>query len=157
MHSGETPELCTRFLTDARWSAQEVNERRLQVMNQCRQTKIPKGKKPEIAIDLIDLSLARGDKPGIVLVDSGYGNNTNFLSKLETRNLKYLGGIAKNRKIKLEINGNYQQSIRVDELAASLSPEEFTEVQLMIEQPKALWVAIVEGEISRLEGKRRIA
>jgi len=265
LHSGETPELCTRFLTDARWSAQEVNERRLQVMNQCRQTKIPKGfsliiddsghrksgnftagvgrqyigeigktdngivtvtthlydgkkslpldlelyqhssslpegkkdcrpsrnsipagkgqclphpefkKKPEIAIDLIDRSLARGDKPGIVLVDSGYGNNTNFLSQLETRNLKYLGGIAKNRKIKLERNGNSQQSIRVDELAASLSIEELTEVQLLIEEPKTLWVAIVEvrnalrrkhlnpiqvngeGEISRLEGKKRIA
>jgi len=148
------------FLTDAQWSAQAVNERRLQVMNQCRQTKIPKGfsliiddsghrksgnftagvgrqylgeigktdngivtvtthlydgkkslpldlelyqhssslpegkkdpvfkKKPEIAIDLSDRSLARGDKPGIVLVDSGYGNNTNFLSQLETRNQK---------------------------------------------------------------------
>jgi SRSO17 transposase len=166
------------FLTDARWSAQEVNERRLQVMNRCRQTKIPKGfsliiddsghrksgnftagvgrqyigeigktdngivtvtthlydgkkslpldielyqhsislpkgkqdpefkKKPEIAIDLIDRSLARADQPGIVLVDSGYGNNTNFLCQLETRNLKYLGGIAKNRKIKIERNRN---------------------------------------------------
>ena len=31
------------FLTDAQWSAQAVNERRLQVMNQCRQTKIQKG------------------------------------------------------------------------------------------------------------------
>ena len=217
------------FLTDARWSSLEVNERRLQVMNQCRQTKIQKGfsliiddsghrksgnftagvgrqyigeigktdngivtvtthlydgkkslpldielyqhsnslpegkkdtefkKKPEIAIDLIDRSLARGDKPGMVLVDSGYGNNTNFLSQLEARKLKYLGGIAKNRKIKIEKNENSQESIRVDELAASLSPEEFTKVQLMIEQPKTLWVAIVEGEISRLEGKRSIA
>jgi len=42
-NSGETPELRTRFLTDAQWSAQAVNERRLQVMNQCRQTKIQKG------------------------------------------------------------------------------------------------------------------
>jgi len=217
------------FLTDARWSAQEVNERRLQVMNRCRQTKIPKGfsliiddsghrksgnftagvgrqyigeigktdngivtvtthlydgkkslpldielyqhssslpkgkqdpefkKKPEIAIDLIDRSLARADQPGIVLVDSGYGNNTNFLCQLETRNLKYLGGIAKNRKIKIERNRNSQESIRVDELAASLSPEELTQVQLITEKPKTLWVAIVEGEIPRLEGKRRIA
>jgi hypothetical protein len=63
----------------------------------------------------------------------------------------------------------------VDELAASLSIEELTEVQLLIEEPKTLWAAIVEvrnalrrkhlnpiqvngeGEISRLEGKRRIA
>jgi hypothetical protein len=48
-------------------------------------------------------------------------------------------------------------SIRVDKLAASLSPEELTQVQLITEKPKTLWVAIVEGEIPRLEGKRRIA
>jgi SRSO17 transposase len=47
---------------------------------------LPKGnadpkfkKKPEIARDLIDQSLARGDQPGIVLMDAGYGNNTSFL------------------------------------------------------------------------------
>jgi SRSO17 transposase len=217
------------FLTDAQWSAQAVNERRLQVMNQCRQTKIQKGfslivddsghrksgnftagvgrqylgeigktdngivtvtthlydgkkslpldielyqhssslpegkkdaefkKKPEIAIDLIDRSLARGNKPGIVLIDSGYGNNTTFLSQLEERNLKYLGGIAKNRKVKLEKKGNAKETIRVDKLAASLSKSDFTEVQLAIEKPKTLWVAVVEGEISRLEGKKSIA
>lgn len=217
------------FLTDAQWSAQAVNERRLQVMNQCRQTKIQKGfslivddsghrkggnftagvgrqylgeigktdngivtvtthlydgkkslpldielyqhsnslpegkkdpefkKKPELAIDLIDRSLARGNKPGMVLIDSGYGNNTNFLSQLEERNLKYLGGIAKNRKVKLEKTGNAKETIRVDELAASLSKRDFTEVQLAIEKTKTLWVAVVEGEISRLEGKKSIA
>jgi SRSO17 transposase len=235
------------FLTDAQWSAQAVNERRLQVMNQCRQTKIQKGfslivddsghrksgnftagvgrqylgeigktdngivtvtthlydgkkslpldielyqhssslpggkkdcrpsrnsipagkrqclphpefkKKPEIAIDLIDRSLARGNKPGIVLIDSGYGNNTTFLSQLEERNLKYLGGIAKNRKVKLEKKGNAKETIRVDKLAASLSKSDFTEVQLAIEKTKTLWVAVVEGEISRLEGKKSIA
>lgn len=217
------------FLTDAQWSAQAVNERRLQVMNQCRQTKIQKGfslivddsghrksgnftagvgrqylgeigktdngivtvtthlydgkkslpldielyqhssslpegkkdsefkKKPELAIDLIDRSLARGNKPGMVLIDSGYGNNTTFLSQLEERNLKYLGGIAKNRKIKLEKKGNAKETIRVDELAASLSKKDFTELKLAIEKNKTLWVAIVEGEISRLEGKKSIA
>ena len=36
-------------------------------------------KKPEIARDLIDQSLARGDQPAIVLIDAGYGNNTSFL------------------------------------------------------------------------------
>ena len=36
-------------------------------------------KKPEIAINLIDKTLARGYKPGIVLMDAGYGNNTSFL------------------------------------------------------------------------------
>ena len=31
------------FLTEAPWSAQQVNERRLLVMNQCSQTKISRG------------------------------------------------------------------------------------------------------------------
>ncbi|QDZ41206.1 transposase [Euhalothece natronophila Z-M001] len=102
-------------------------------------------------------SLPRGNKPGMVLIDSGYGNNTTFLSQLEERNLNYLGGIAKNRKVKLEKTGNAKETIRVDELAASLSKSDFTEVQLTIEKPKTFWVAVVEGEISRLEGKKSIA
>jgi hypothetical protein len=219
------------FLTDARWSAQAINERRLEVMNQCRQTKIPRGfsliiddsghrksgnftagvgrqyvgeigktdngivvvtthlydgkkslpldielyqhssalsegkkdpefkKKPEIAIDLVDRSLERGYRPGMVLIDSGYGNNATFLSQLEQRNLKYLGGMAKNRNITIERNDNLilKETLRVDELAQSLSPEEFSEVKLTTEKPKMLWIGIVEAEISRLEGKKRIA
>jgi SRSO17 transposase len=31
------------FLTEATWSAEKINERRLEVMNQCRQTKIERG------------------------------------------------------------------------------------------------------------------
>ncbi len=55
-------------------------------------------KEPEIALELIDRSLKRGYRPGIVLMDAGYGNNTNFLKGLESRRLKYLGAVAKNRK-----------------------------------------------------------
>jgi len=217
------------FLTDARWSALAVNERRLQLMNQCRQTKIPRGfsliiddsghrksgnftagvgrqyvgeigktdngivvvtthlydgkkslpldielyqhssalaegkkdpefkKKPELAIELIDRSLERGYRPGIILIDSGYGNNGTFLSQLEQRNLKYLGGMAKNRNVTIERNDNLKETLRVDELAQALVPEDFREVKLATEKPKTLWVGIVEGEISRLEGKKRIA
>ncbi len=159
--------------TDAPWSSDKINERRLSVMNQCRQTKISRGfslivddsgqrksgnftagvgrqyigeigrtsdkspfgkrdseetsecvssktdngnvvvtthlydgkkslpldielyhhaksdpegkkdpkfkKKPAIALDLINRSLDRGYRPGIVLIDSSYGNNTSFL------------------------------------------------------------------------------
>jgi len=50
-------------------------------------------KKPEIAIDLIERSLKRGYRPKIVLIDAGYGNNTNFLKALEERKLKYLVGL----------------------------------------------------------------
>ena len=46
-------------------------------------------KKPELALKLIDKSRARGSRPGIVLIDSGYGNNTNLLKELEKRKLNY--------------------------------------------------------------------
>ncbi|AOY83989.1 transposase [Moorena producens JHB] len=40
-------------------------------------------KKPELALELIDKSLKRGYRPGIVLIDAGYGNNTSWLRELE--------------------------------------------------------------------------
>jgi SRSO17 transposase len=217
------------FLTEAPWSAKEVNERRLLVMNQCSQTRISRGftlivddsghrksgnftagvgrqyigeigktdngivvvtthlydgkkslpldielyqhanslpqgkkdvefkKKPELALALIDRSLERGDRPGIVLVDAGYGNNTTFLLELEKRKLKYLGGLAKNRKVIIETAANKLQEIRLDKLAQSLPVEEFTPVQLNVDKPKTVWVATIEVELSQLEGKRTIA
>jgi hypothetical protein len=114
-------------------------------------------KKPEIAIDLVDRSLERGYRPRIILIDSGYGNNATFLSQLEQRSLKYLGGMAKNRKITIGKNEHLKETLRVEELAQTLSLEDFSEVKLATEKPKTLWVAILEGEISRLEGKKRIA
>jgi SRSO17 transposase len=74
-------------------------------------------KKTEIAIKLIDQTLERGYQPGIVIVDAGYGNNTSFLLELENRKLKYLGGVAKNRKVTISEQENNQQRIRIDELA----------------------------------------
>lgn len=217
------------FLTEAPWSAQEVNQRRLIVMNQCSQTKIsrrftlivddsghrksgnftagvgrqyigeigktdngivvvtthlydgkkslpldielyqhasslPEGKKdtefkkkPELALDLIDRSLERGERPGIVLIDAGYGNNTTFLIELEKRRLKYLGGLAKNRKVIIETSANNREEIRLDTLAESLPIEAFTPIQLNLEKPKTVWVATVEVELSQLEGTRTIA
>ena len=114
-------------------------------------------KKPELALGLIDKTLRRGYEPGIVLVDAGYGNNTSFLLELEKRSLKYLGGIAKNRKVRVEKSGNPYESIRVDELAQSLPSQAFEEVQLNLTTSKTLWVATMEVEVSRLGGKRRLA
>ena len=114
-------------------------------------------KKPELAIKLIDLTLKRGYKPGIVIVDAGYGNNTSLLLKLENRQLKYLGGLAKNCKVILNAPDNIQQTIRLDELAKTLPKEAFTEIKLELDKPKTLWVAIKEIEISGLSGKRNIA
>jgi hypothetical protein len=52
----------------------------------------------------------------------------NFYKLREKRQLKYLGGLAKNRKIAISISENSQQTIRLDELAQSLSKEDFTKV-----------------------------
>lgn len=217
------------FLTEAPWSSPQVNERRLQIMNKCSQTRISRGfsliiddsghrksgnftdgvgrqyigeigktdngivvvtthlydgkkslpldielyqhadslaegkqdplfeKKPELAIKLIDLTLSRGYQPGIVIIDAGYGNNVSFLLKLENRQLKYLGGLAKNRKVTVDDKQEIQKTIRLDELAQALPQEAFTEIKLDLDKPKTLWVATKEVEISDLAGKRNIA
>ena len=217
------------FLTEAPWEAQQVNERRLIVMNQCRQTRISRGftlivddsghrksgnftagvgrqyigeigktdngivvvtthlydgskslpldielyqhasslpegkkdtefkKKPELAVDLIDRSLERGYRPGIVLIDAGYRNNTTFLLELEKRRLKYLGGLAKNRRVIIAHEGNSQEEIRLDNLAQALNTEAFTQVQVNLEKPRTVWVATLEVKLSQLAGKRTIA
>jgi len=217
------------FLTEAPWETQQVNERRLLVMNQCSQTRISRGftlivddsghrksgnftagvgrqyigeigktdkgivvvtthlydgkkslpldvelyqhasslpqgkkdiefkKKPELALALINRSLERGYRPGIVLIDAGYGNNTTFLLELEKRKLKYLGGLAKNRKVIIETSAYKREEIRLEQLAQSLPIEEFTPVKLNLDKPKTVWVARVEVELSQLEGTRTIA
>jgi SRSO17 transposase len=114
-------------------------------------------KKPELALTLIDRSLERGYRPGIVLIDAGYGNNTTFLLELEKRRLKYLGGLAKNRKVITQIQPNKPEEIRLDKLATSLPVEAFAPVQLNLDKPKTVWVATVEVELSQLEGTRTIA
>ena len=72
-------------------------------------------KKPTLAKTLIDKSLNRGSRPGIVLVDSSYGNNASFLKDLEERKLKYIGGIAKNRNILFKDSAGKIDTIRIDE------------------------------------------
>jgi hypothetical protein len=114
-------------------------------------------KKPELALELIDRSLERGYRPGIVLIDAGYGNNITFLLELEKRKLKYLGGLAKNRKLRIETSENQREEIRLDKLAESLPSEAFIPVQINLDKPKTVWVATRVVEISRLEGKRSIA
>ena len=114
-------------------------------------------KKLELALALIDRSLERGYRPGIVLIDAGYGNNTTFLLELETRKLKYLGGLAKNRKVIRETQTNKREEIRLDKLAQSLPVEAFTPIKINLDKPKTVWVATVEVELSQLEGKRTIA
>jgi hypothetical protein len=100
--------------------------------------------------------LSRGEKPGVVLVDAGYGNNTTFLKQLESKKLKYIAGLAKNRKVVCQLQSDKEKvTIRLDELAKSLQPEAFTSHQLELELPRTVWVATVEVEISALSETRQ--
>jgi hypothetical protein len=71
--------------------------------------------------------------------------------------LKYLGGLAKNRKVQVVNSTKLTQEIRLDVLAESLSEEAFTQITINLEQAKTVWVATIEVKISRLEGHRKIA
>ena len=114
-------------------------------------------KKPDIGIELIDRSLSRGLSPGIVLIDGGYGNNTTFLKKLEERELKYLGKIAKNRKVIVKLKSLNEIEIRIDELAKSLPSEKFEPVILSLEKPKKVWVTTFTASTSRIFEERTFA
>jgi SRSO17 transposase len=61
------------FLTEAPWSAMELNQRRLEVMNQCRQTKINRGF-------------------SLIVDDSGHRKSGNFT---EVVGRQYIGEIGK--------------------------------------------------------------
>lgn len=216
------------FLTESVWDADRLNERRLEVMNKCSQTRISQGfslivddsghrksgnftegvgrqyigeigktdngivlvtthlydgtkslpldlelyqhatslpegkkdpafqKKPELALSLIERSLKRGYRPKIVLLDAGYGNNTSFLIELEKKKLKYLGSLAKNRKVRLE-KTKFSLEIRLDQLAESLEEEDFTAVQLNLDKPRTVWVATQKIKLSQYEDISTIA
>ncbi len=232
------------FLTEATWSAEKINERRLEVMNKCSQTRISRGfsliiddsghrksgnftagvgrqyigeigrtsrdseetsecvssktdngnvvvtthlydgkkslpldielyqhgnslpegkkdpefkKKPTLALELLDKSLNRGYRPGIVLIDSAYGNNTSFLKELEQKELKYIGGIAKNRNLLFKTSSGKLDTIRIDEYTQWISESEFKKIEVEGTKAKTVWVAIISAEISRIEGQRKIA
>lgn len=214
------------FMTDSPWSYEQVNERRIKIINQCRQTKIarffslivddsghrksgnftdgvgrqyigevgktengnvvvtthiydgvrsfpldleiyykadnfPEGKedehfqkKPKIALKLIEKCLARNYIPEIILIDGGYGNNSDFLNNLEEKKLKYIGGIAKNRKVKLIKEGKIFEEKRIDEVAKLIPRKDYKLVEL---KDKKLWVTLVKIEIEKLSGIKIIA
>lgn len=48
----------------------------------------------------------RGYRPGVTVIDAGYGNNTPFLKQLESRNLTYVAAIAKNRQVTAQTPGD---------------------------------------------------
>lgn len=114
-------------------------------------------KKPELALLLISRTLARGYQPGIILIDAGYGNNTSFLKELENQQLNYLGGLAKNRQVKAINSTGVTQGIRLDILAQTLPNEAFKQININLDKPRTVWVALSSVEISNLEGRKTIA
>jgi Transposase DDE domain len=90
-------------------------------------------------------------------MDAGYGNNTSFLQELENRKLKYIGGLAKNRKVIIQKTVDETEEIRVDNLAKTLPVEAFTKIQLSLERPRTVWVAIQFVELSKCTGKKVMA
>ncbi|NEQ74806.1 MAG: transposase [Okeania sp. SIO2C9] len=75
-----------------------------------------------MALKLIHQTLSRKYRPGVVLMDGGYGNNSSFLEVLERLNLNYIGGFAKNRLVSViaqKISKKNGQK-RLDEIALSL-------------------------------------
>ncbi|CAD5925884.1 Transposase [Planktothrix tepida] len=80
------------------------------------------------------------------------------MKQLESKKLKYIAGLAKNRKVVGQRQPDGEKvNIRLDELAKSLNPEEFTGIQLELELTKTVWVATVEVELSGESETRIIA
>lgn len=115
-------------------------------------------KKPDLALQLIDKCLERGYRPKVTVIDAGYGNNTPFVKQLESRNLTYIAAIAKNRQITYQLpidNSPIKHS--VEEIAQALPPESFTKVQLDLDKPRTVWVALIQVLLAKLQGKRTVA
>ncbi len=92
------------------------------------------------------------------MIDAGYGNNSKFLQELESRKLRYIGGLAKNRKVLVQLeHGLERKGIRLDELAKSLNSEAFTALQLKLEKPRTVWVATIEVELPRRSESKTVA
>ena len=112
----------------------------------------------DLALNLIEKCLTRGHRPRIVLIDSGYGNNRHFVQQLEAKKLKYIVGLAKNRRVFLQSSSTKSKvKMRLDEVAKSLKPEAFTEITLPDEKSRTVWVATFSAQTIGLEGERVFA
>ena len=116
-------------------------------------------KKPDLALQLIKKTIKRKFHPGIILMDGGYGNNSNFLREVEKLKLTYIGGLAKNRLVKVinKETGKKEPEKRLDEITLSLPKNNFQAVTIELNQPKTVWLTTIKVEISGLEGERTIA
>ena len=65
--------------------------------------------------------------------------------------------MAKNRKVLIKKELDVEIEIRIDELAKSLSSDDWKPVALNLDQPKTVWVATFKAQVSRLKGERTFA
>jgi hypothetical protein len=80
------------------------------------------------------------------------------LKQLESKKLKYVAGLAKNRKVIYHLETNEKKvETRQDELAKRIQAQAFTAIQLGLEVARTVWVARVEVEMSGFSGTRTIA
>jgi hypothetical protein len=93
------------------------------------------------------------------LIDAGYGNNSRFLQELEARKLRYIGGLAKNRKILVQLEHEPERKeIRLDELAKTLNSEAFTAaIKLNLGKPRIVWVATIKVELLTMSESKTVA
>ncbi len=115
-------------------------------------------KKPDLALELIEQCLKRGYRPGVTVIDAGYGNNTPFLKQLESRKLTYVAAIAKNRQVTYQLpTDEYPRKQGLEAIAQVLTPEQFTPVQLNADKARTVWVALLQVHVPKLEGTRWVA
>lgn len=115
-------------------------------------------KKPEIALALIDQCLDRGLRPGVTLLDAGYGNNGPLLKQLEERELVYVAALSKSRVVYAKLPGDpARNKHRLEDVAKTLAPEQFGKVTLQLEKPRDVWVAVIPIHFPKLEGTRQLA
>jgi hypothetical protein len=115
-------------------------------------------KKPELALQLIDKCLEQGTRPQVTVIDAGYGNNTLFVQQLENRNLTYIAAIAKNRSCTYQLpTDDNPTKHSLEQIAQLLPPESFTRVQLDLDKPRTVWVALIQVQFPKLEGLRTVA
>jgi SRSO17 transposase len=115
-------------------------------------------KKPELALQLIDKVLKRDLKPGVTLIDSGYGNNGQFLVELEKRELTYIAALNKSRIVYAQLPGEpARNKHRLDDVVMAIAPEQFQKVTLQLDKPRDVWVATISVHFPKLPGTRTVA
>ena len=86
-----------------------------------------------------------------MIIDGGYGNNSSFLKELEQKNLKYLGRVAKNRKVIIKVE-EAEVEVRLDEIAKTLSSDNTDQIELKLSKNKLVWIKTFKAKIPIYQG-----